>query len=105
MAISPILNSGMIQRTDDVGNYKLQQDNKPIINQQSAQVEMTRKTDELIHRVVTPADSNKTDTHADAREEGKNKYFFQKKKQKIQEEGTEDRVIKKNASGRFDMKV
>ena len=105
MAISPILNSGMIQRTDDVGNYKLQQDNKPIVNQQSAQVEMTRKADELVHQVVTPADSNKTDTHADAREEGKNKYFFQKKKQKIQEEGSEARVIKENVSGRLDMKV
>lgn len=105
MSVSPILNSGMIQRTDDVGSYKLQQDNKPIINQQSAQVQMTRKTDELMHQVVTPADSNKTDTHADAREEGKNKYFSQKKKQKIQEEGSEERVIKKSDSVHFDMKV
>lgn len=104
MAISPLLNSGMIQRTDDVGSYKLQQDNKPMINQQSAQVQMTRKADELSHQVVTPADSNKTDTHADAREEGKNKYFFQKKKEKKQE-GLEERVVKKGTSGHFDMKV
>ena len=105
MAISPILNSGMIQRTDDVGNYKLQQDNKPAVNQQSAQVQMTRKADEFSHQVVTPADSNKTDTHADAREEGKNKYFFQRKKEKKHEEGSEERVIKKSTSGHFDMKV
>lgn len=104
MAISPLLNSGMIQRTDDVGSYKLQQDNKPMINQQSAQVQMTRKADELSHQVVTSADSNKTDTHADAREEGKNKYFFQKKKEKKQE-GLEERVVKKGTSGHFDMKV
>lgn len=104
MAISPLLNSGMIQRTDDVGSYKLQQDNKPMINQQSAQVQMTRKADELSHQVVTPADSNKTDTHADAREEGKNKYFFQKKKEKKQE-GLEEHVVKKGTSGHFDMKV
>ena len=104
MAISPILNSGMIQRTDDVGALRLQQEQRPVAEQQSAQTQMNRKADELSHQVVTPADSNKTDTHADAREEGKNKYFFQKKKSK-NETNKEDRVVKKYSSGRFDMKV
>lgn len=104
MAISPILNSGMIQRTDDVGALRLQQEQRPMAEQQNAQVQMTRKADEFSHQVVTPADSNKTDTHADAREEGKNKYFFQKKNEK-QEEKQEDRVIKKYSSSSFDMKV
>ncbi|MBQ3560032.1 MAG: hypothetical protein IJA07_11005 [Agathobacter sp.] len=105
MAISPILNSGMIQRTDDVAALKLQQDNRPMVEQQSAQTQMTRKADEFRHQVVTPADSNKADTHADAREEGKNKYFFQKKTNKKQEEKQEDRVVRKYSSGSFDMKV
>ena len=105
MAISPILNSGMIQRTDDVAALKLQQDSRPMVEQQSAQTQMTRKADEFSHQVVTPADSNKTDTHADAREEGKNKYFFQKKTDKKQEEKPKDRVIKKYSSGSFDIKV
>lgn len=105
MAISPILNSGMIQRTDDIGALKLQQDSRPMVEQQSAQTQMTRKADEFSHQVVTPADSNKTDTHADAREEGKNKYFFRKKTDKKQEEKQEDRVIKKYSSSSFDMKV
>ena len=104
MAISPILNSGMIQRTDDVGALRLQQEQRPIAEQQNAQVQMTRKADEFSHQVVTPADSNKADTHADAREEGKNKYFFQKKNKK-QEEKQEDRVIKKYSTSSFDMKV
>ena len=104
MAISPILNSGMIQRTDDIGALRLQQEQRPMVEQQSAQTQMTRKADELSHQVVTPADSKKTDTHADAREEGKNKYFSQKKKDK-QETNREDRVVKKYSSSRFDMKV
>lgn len=104
MSISPIMNSGMIQRTDDVGALKLQQEQRPVIEQQNAQTQMTRKADELRHQVLTPADSSKADTHADAREEGKNKYFFSKKKEKKPEE-KEDRVIKKNSYGRFDMKV
>lgn len=105
MAISPILNSGMIQRTDDIGALKLQQDSRPMVEQQSAQTQMTKKADEFSHQVVTPADSNKTDTHADAREEGKNKYFFQRKNNKKQEEKHEDRVVKKYSSCSFDMKV
>lgn len=104
MAITPILNSGMIQRTDDVGALRLQQEQRPVVEQQSAQTQMTRKAEELRHQVVTPADSNKTDTHADAREEGKNKYFAQKNKNK-KEERKEDRVVKKYSSGSFDMKV
>ena len=105
MAISPILNNGMIQRTDDIGAYKLQQDNRPLVEQQSAQTQMTRKAEEFSHQVVTLGDSNKTDTHADAREEGKNKYFFQKKTSKKQDDKEEGRVIKKTSSGSFDMKV
>ncbi len=106
MGVSPILNSGMIQRTDDVGAWKLQQDSRPMVEQQSAQTQMTRKTEEFRHQVVTPADSNKTDTHADAREEGKNKYFFRKKTDKKESDEKQDgRVVKKYSSSSFDMKV
>ena len=105
MAISPILNSGMIQRTDDVGHLRLQQEQRPIVEQQSAQTQMARKADEFSHQVVTPANSNKTDTNADARDEGKNKYFFRKKNEKKKEEQTDGRVVKKYTSGSFDMKV
>ena len=105
MAISPIMNSGMIQRTDDVGVIKLQEHNRPLTEQQSAQAQMTKKADEYSHLVVTPSDSSKTDTHADAREEGKNKYFFHKKKGKNEKEESEGRVVKKHSSGSFDMKV
>lgn len=105
MAISPVLNSGMIQRTDDVGNLKLQQEQRPVAEQQNAQTQMTRKADEFRHQVVTPSDSSRADTHADAREEGKNKYFFKKKVQKKQEETLDGCVVKKRSSNSFDMKV
>ena len=105
MAISPIINSGMIQRTDDIGALKLQQDTRPVVEQQSAQSQMTHKADEYSHHVVTPSNSNKSDTHADAREEGKNAYFFRKKIDKKKDETKEDKVVKKYSSGGFDMKV
>ena len=106
MGVSPILNSGMIQRTDDVGAWKLQQDSRPVVEQQSAQTQMTRKAEEFRHQVVTPSDSSKSDTHADAREEGKNKYFFRKKTDKKETDEKQDgRVVKKYSAGSFDMKV
>lgn len=106
MGVSPIVNSGMIQRTDDVGAWKLQQDSRPMVEQQSAQTQMTRKADELSHQVVTPANPNKADTHADAREEGKNKYFFRKKSDKKESDEKQDgKVVKKYSSSSFDMKV
>ena len=107
MAISPILNSGMIQRTDDVGTLKLQQDSRPMVEQQSAQTQMTKKAEEFRHQVVTPADSNKTDTHADAREEGKNKYIIKKKKVRIQQDESlpMDSVIRKRTRENFDIKI
>ena len=104
MAISPILNSAMIQRTDDVAAMKQHQDAKPLAGQQNAQVQMARKADEFSHQVVTPSDSSKADTHADAREEGKNKYFSQKKKDE-KSGNKEGRVVKKHSSGSFDVKV
>ena len=105
MAISPIMNNGMIQRTDDIGALKLQENTRPMAEQQNAQTQITKRSDEYSHQVVTPSDSNKSDTHADAREEGKNKYFFQKKKTKNENEDTDGRVIKKYSSSSFDMKV
>ena len=106
MAISPLLTSGMIQRTDDVGMLKHQQDARPAVEQQNAQVQVTKKVEEQRRQVITKDDTNKTDTHADAREEGKNTYFFRKKQnKKTQADTTVDRVIKKSMGGGFDMKV
>lgn len=107
MAINPLLVSGMIQRTDDIGVLKHQQDVKPAVEQQNAMTQVVKKTEELSHQVITKDDTNKADTHADAREKGKNSYFFHKKgAQGNKAEGSsEDRVIKKNSSVGFDIKI
>lgn len=105
MAISPILMNGVIQRTDDVGVLKAQQDSRPVVEQQNAQVQVDKKVDAQRHQVNTSEDSAKADTHADAREKGKNSYFLRKKgKGKKQENSQPDRVVKKTSGG-FDMKV
>lgn len=107
MAINPVLVSGMIQRADDVGVLKHQQDVRPAVEQQNAMTQVVKKTEEKRRQVIQKDDTDKTDTHADAREKGKNAYFFRKKDgQKGKEESTsENRVIKKNEGGSFDIKV
>lgn len=106
MSIRPVVINGMIQRTDDISTLKHQQDNKPMVEQHNLQSQVAKREDKLSHQVMTSEDSAKADTHADAREEGKNAYFFRKKSQKNKiEEQPQDRVVKKNASGGFDMKV
>lgn len=82
MSIRPVEISGMMQRSDDVGILKHQQDSRPAVEQQNAQVQVIKKTEELRHQVISSESGNKTDTHADAREKGKNEYFFSRKEKK-----------------------
>ena len=44
----------MIQRTQDVGNLKQQEDNRPIVEQQNIQIEQQKHEDQLTHRVQDP---------------------------------------------------
>lgn len=114
MSIKPIdmHTSGIIQRADDVGMVKSQQDAKPIIDQQHLLVQQEEKEDKLAHQVIDPENTTKPDTHADAREESKNSYFRRKKKLNViqKAEKTEkimptDKVIKKKAGGNFNMTI
>ena len=95
----------MMQRSDDIGMLKHQQDSRPAVEQQNAQTQMTKRTDELRHQVMNPENSNKADTHADAREKGKNEYFFRKKNENKKKEETDGKVVKKQFNGSFDVKV
>ncbi len=106
MSIRPVDISGIMQRSDDVGMMKHQQDSRPAVEQQNLQTQMVKKAEDMRHQVANPENSTKTDTHADAREKGKNEYFFRKKSaDKKKEELEEVRVIKKHSSGVFDVKV
>lgn len=105
MAISPLLMSGVVQRADDISMIKNQQDSRPVVEQQNVQTQMTKKVDAKRHQVVTAEDSDKTDTHADAREKGKNSYFFHKKAKGNKEEQTSENHVVKKSMGGFDIKV
>lgn len=102
MSIRPVDFNGMIQRTDDVGQVKVHEDQKPFVDQQAIQGQIARREDQTAHQVANPQENSAMENHADAREEGKNKYVAKRKKKT---EKNTDRVIKKQSSGGFDMKV
>ena len=106
MSIRPV-DLTIIQRTGDVSQIKQQLDVKPAIEQQNIQEQMLQKEDKLAHQVIETEDAPKTNNHADAREESKNKYIAQKKKMRIRQKDmlSVDKVIKKNRGGDFDIKI
>lgn len=103
MAVSPVLMNAVIQRTDDVALLKNQQDHRPAVEQQNLQAQITKKIEHQQHQVIPSEETFQTDTHADAREEGKNSYF-RRKKQQEKKTVSKDCVVKKTSGG-FDIKI
>jgi hypothetical protein len=81
MAIGQI-NFATIQRLDDVNQFRQQQDSKPMVDQQNIQGTVEQRADKLSHQVVNKKNDGKPKNDADAREEGKNKYYARKIKKK-----------------------
>ncbi|MCM1493308.1 MAG: hypothetical protein NC180_08820 [Muribaculaceae bacterium] len=108
MAITPI-NNAMIQRTVDVNLMKHQEDVKPVVDQQNIQIKVDQREDMLNHQVIEPGNSNKTKNDADAKDEGRGQLYAGKPSRKRSREKESspqsDRVIKKQNSNSFDMKI
>lgn len=105
MSIRPVDFNGMLQRTDDVGVLKQHEDNKPVVDQQNIQAQVAKNEDAMLHQVKDPGAGERMENHADAKEEGHGAYYMpgkRKKKEKKQEPG---KVINKNQSGSFDIKI
>lgn len=103
MTIRPV-DFATIQRTDDVGMLKHQQDAKPAVEQQNIQVEIKKQEFDKSSQVRHADDTENNSGKFDAREEGKNKYSKNesKKKKGIKSDG---KIVQKTSHGGFDMKV
>lgn len=104
MTIRPVDLGGMLQRTDDIGALKHQEDTKPIVDQQNIQYQGDKNEREMMHQVKEPNQNEKLDNHTDAREEGKGRYDKSRsgKKSKKKEDG---KVVEKSMVGGFDIKI
>ena len=70
MTIRPV-DFATIQRTDDVGMMKHQQDAKPVVEQQNIQVEIKKQEYHDASQVKHKDNASKEEERFDAREEGR----------------------------------
>lgn len=108
MTIRPVVLNGMIQRTQDIGNIKQQEDNKPVVQQQNISIQHEKKEDQLAHKVQQADQKENQGYRYDAKEKGNNQYEGEKGKRKKPKESRDEK--KKGgklvgASSHFDMKI
>ena len=106
MSIRPIDFNGVIQRSEDVGAVKHQQEYKPVVDQQNIQAQITKNEANASQQVVTANHSEKLQNQTDARKEGKGQYHSSdRKKKKKLDADTDGKVIKKSGQSVFDIKI
>ena len=105
MSIRPIDLNGMIQRTQDVGTIKHQEDVKPNVDQQNIQREVAKDGNRLVTQVNKKDDPEEQETHYDAKEKGNSEYKGNSKNKKSKEQKSPGKVVVKGMSGGFDIKI
>lgn len=102
--ISPILNNAIIAQTQNVNHISNNAEHRTEINYQQMQTNV-QDSSETAHRTVTASnESSESNTQHDARDEGRNKYFDNRNKDK-KKESRPDGIVKKKDSGGFDFRV
>jgi hypothetical protein len=109
MSIRPVDFNGMIQRTQDIGNMKHQEDSKPVVQQHNIAIQQEKQEEKLLHQVQDTNEKENDGYRYDAKEKGNNSYEGnpnqRKKKKQEQEKGEDGRVIVKSHVSRFDIKI
>ena len=70
MSIRPVDLSGMIQRTQDIGNIKHAEDSRPVADQYNIEVRQEKQESDLSHKVQDPEQKDNQEFRYDAREKG-----------------------------------
>ena len=105
MAVGPVTINGVIQRTQDVGMLKQQQESKPFVDQQNIQAHIKTQEHQQLKQVNHADNADEHEKKYDAKEKGSNEYNGQQGKKKKSDKKDGGRVILKQESGRFDIKV
>ncbi len=106
MSIRPIDYNGMLQRTQDLGGIKHNENQKPVVEQQTIQVEQVKRERELTQKVIQTEEKDNEEFRYDAKEKGNGKYEGKgSRKQKNKKEQKDGEVILKDHPARFDMKI
>lgn len=103
MSIKPVHFNGMMQRSQDISTIKQNEDQRPVVQQQNIQANFERKTEGMVKTVKQSEQKQDANGHFDAKEEGKNKYFSNRKKQ--EKPVLKNQVVEKRPLGGFDVTV
>lgn len=106
MSIHPVDFNGMIQRTQDIGTVKHQEDMKPLIDQQNIQVEVKREEFRKSEQVQKKSDLEREEERYDAKEKGNGQRYQPNhgNRREREEERSDGKVTVKKYQG-FDMKI
>ena len=107
MSITPIGLHAMIQRTNDIGVIKQNEDNKPVVEQHSIQIQQVKQEHALTHKVAKSEEKENGNYRYDAKEKGNGSYQEQEKKKRQRQEEQKDsgKVVLKGQTSRFDIKI
>ena len=105
MSIRPVDLNGMIQRTQDVGNMKQAEDNKPVVEQHNIQVHQQKQEEQLAHKVQDTQEKENFAFRYDAKEKGNGHYEKEERKKKDKKQQKADNVYLKGQTSGFDIKV
>lgn len=111
MTIRPVVLNGMIQRTQDIGNMKQQEDQKPVVQQQNISIQHEKHEDQLAHQVQHTEEKENKGYRYDAKEKCNNQYEGDERKKKKQqkesgkEQNRDGKVILKGHGSSFDIKI
>jgi hypothetical protein len=114
MSIRPVEFNGMIQRTQDIGTMKSQEDAKPFVDQQNLGIQQQKQQERQLHKVSQSEkkqDSGKK--KYDAKEKGSNEYEDRHNKDKDKDNRKDDNAEPSYTYGAkgvanrpsFDMKI
>ena len=102
--ISPIENNNMVIRAQDYSTIRQNELAAPNTQHVVIQEQIEHRDDANVHTVRQKDDSDKADTHHDAREEGRNKYFSSGKRKSTKPDDEDGVVIRKDRGG-FDISI
>lgn len=106
MSVGPVTIHGVIQRANDVGTVKHQEDTKPMVDQQNIQTQMKNQQMRHLQQVRHADDSENHQKKYDAKEKGSNEYQGQGQKKKKKKSNEKDgAVVLKAENSHFDMKI
>lgn len=109
MAITPIYNNAMMQRTPEVSQVKHNQDIRPQVEQQSIQQTNEQQVERNARQIVEK-DNIAEDSHErhDAKEKGRGIFFDIRKKEKSGQtdaDDEEDGIVIDKKNSHFDMRI